>query len=134
MVDSSKHLTIDKVGIKIAIINFFENEWSIAKEEFPGANPMNLIDNSFQIREAKASHDKVIVTVHGGHKYNNLPSPRMQKQYRFYADHSADFVVGHHTHCISSDEVYNGVPIYYSLGNFLFTKKTQMMSGTLGLF
>src|SRR5690554_4345035 len=76
LVDSSKHLTIDKDGIKIAIINFRENEWSIAKEELPGANLMNLIDNSIQIREAKASHDKVIVIVHGGHEYYNLPSPR----------------------------------------------------------
>ena len=125
LVDSSKHLTIDKDGIKIAIINFCENEWSIAKEELPGANLMNLIDNSIQIREAKASHDKVIVIVHGGHEYYNLPSPRMQKQYRFYADQGADFVVGHHTHCISGYEVYNGVPIYYSLGNFLFTKKNS---------
>ncbi len=46
----------------------------------------------------------------------------MQKQYRFYADQGADIVVGHHTHCISGNEVYKGVPIYYSLGNFLFTK------------
>lgn len=133
LVDSSKHLTIDKDGIKIAIINFCENEWSIAKEELPGANPMNLIDNSFQIREAKASHDKVIVIVHGGHEYYNLPSPRMQKQYRFYADQGADFVVGHHTHCISGNEVYNGVPIYYSLGNFLFTSQSTIEDWYTGL-
>jgi poly-gamma-glutamate capsule biosynthesis protein CapA/YwtB (metallophosphatase superfamily) len=76
---------------------------------------MDIIDNANQIKEAKATHDKVIVIVHGGHEYYNLPSPRMQKQYRFYADQGADFVVGHHTHCISGYEVYNGVPIYYSL-------------------
>ena len=83
---------------------------------------MDIIDNTNRIREVKASHDKVIVIVHGGHEYYNLPSPRMQKQYRFYADQGADIVVGHHTHCISGNEVYKGVPIYYSLGNFLFTK------------
>jgi poly-gamma-glutamate synthesis protein (capsule biosynthesis protein) len=83
---------------------------------------MDIIDNANQIKEAKATHDKVIVIVHGGHEYYNLPSPRMQKQYRFYADQGADIVVGHHTHCISGNEVYKGVPIYYSLGNFLFTK------------
>jgi poly-gamma-glutamate synthesis protein (capsule biosynthesis protein) len=46
----------------------------------------------------------------------------MQKQYRFYIDNGADLVVGHHTHCISGMETYKGKPIYYSLGNFLFTK------------
>jgi hypothetical protein len=120
--DAAKYITLNKEGMKIAIINFCENEWSIAEEDSPGANPMDIIDNANQIKEAKATHDKVIVIVHGGHEYYNLPSPRMQKQYRFYADQGADIVVGHHTHCISGNEVYNGVPIYYSLGNFLFTK------------
>lgn len=123
--DAAKNITINREGMKIAIINFCENEWSIAEEDSPGANPMDIIDNTNQIRVAKASHDKVIVIVHGGHEYYNLPSPRMQKQYRFYADQGADFVVGHHTHCISGYEVYNGVPIYYSLGNFLFTKRNS---------
>lgn len=120
--DAAKYLSIEKDGLKIAIINFCENEWSIAEEDTPGANPMDIIDNANQIREANSTHDKVIVIVHGGHEYYNLPSPRMQKQYRFYADQGADIVVGHHTHCISGNEVYKGVPIYYSLGNFLFTK------------
>jgi hypothetical protein len=120
--DAARYITLNKEGMKIAIINFCENEWSIAEENSPGANPMDIIDNANQIKEAKATHDKVIVIVHGGHEYYNLPSPRMQKQYRFYADQGADIVVGHHTHCISGNEVYNGVPIYYSLGNFLFTK------------
>ena len=120
--DAAKYITLNREGMKIAIINFCENEWSIAEEDSPGANPMDIIDNANQIREANSTHDKVIVIVHGGHEYYNLPSPRMQKQYRFYADQGADIVVGHHTHCISGNEVYNGVPIYYSLGNFLFTK------------
>lgn len=43
-----------------------------------------------------------------------------RKQYRFYVEQGADIVVGHHTHCINGHEVHYGVPIYYSLGNFLF--------------
>ena len=97
--------------MKIAILNFCENEWSIAEDDSPGANPMDIIDNTNHIREAKASHDKVIVIVHGGHEYYNLPSPRMQKQYRFYADQDADIVVGHNTHCISGSEMYKGVEL-----------------------
>lgn len=122
LTEARKPLSLHKDGLKIAILNFCENEWSIADDDSPGANPMDIVDNTNQIREAKASHDKVIVIVHGGHEYYNLPSPRMQKQYRFYADQGADIVVGHHTHCISGNEMYKGVPIYYSLGNFLFTK------------
>lgn len=121
--EATQPLTLEKDGIRIAILNFCENEWSIAEENKSGANPMDIIDNTNQIKAAKATHDKVICIIHGGHEYYHLPSPRMQKQYRFYADNGADAIVGHHTHCIGGYEIYNEVPIIYSLGNFLFTKK-----------
>jgi hypothetical protein len=107
---------------KLAIINIAENEWASATDVSAGANGMNIIDDVKAIQEAKMKSDFVFVIVHGGHEYYNLPSPRIQKQYRFYVDMGADVVVGHHTHCISGMETYKDKPIYYSLGNFLFTK------------
>lgn len=109
---------------KIAIINIAENEWASATDTNAGANGMDLIDDVKAIQKAKEESDFVFVIVHGGHEYYNLPSPRMQKQYRFYIDNGADIVVGHHTHCISGMETYKNKPIYYSLGNFLFTKSS----------
>ena len=119
--DASKPFRAEIKGLKISFINFAENEWANASESSGGAHPMDIIENVKQIKKERSTADKVIVIVHGGHEYYNLPSPRMQKQYRFYADNGADLVVGHHTHCISGNEIYNGTPIYYSLGNFLFT-------------
>lgn len=98
--------------------------WASATESKAGANGMDLINDVKNIQLAKKECDFVFVIVHGGHEYYNLPSPRMQKQYRFYVDSGADIVVGHHTHCIIGMETYRGKPIYYSLGNFLFTKKS----------
>lgn len=115
----------DSQAGKIAIINIAENEWASATETSAGANGMDLIDDVNKIQEAKSNSDFVFVIVHGGHEYYNLPSPRMQKQYRFYVDNGADLVVGHHTHCISGMEIYKDVPIYYSLGNFLFTRSSK---------
>ena len=112
--------------MEIAILNFCENEWSIAEEDSPGANPMDIIDNTNQIREAKASHDKVIVIVHGGHEYYNQTITRMQKQYRFYADQGADIVVGHHTHCISGKRCIKECRFIISLGNFLFSSRSTI--------
>lgn len=89
-----------KVG-KIALINIAENEWASATDTAAGANGMDLIDDVKAIQEAKEKSDFVYVIVHGGHEYYNLPSPRMQKQYRFYVDNGADMVAGQHTHCIS---------------------------------
>src|SRR5690606_22347516 len=96
-------------------------------------NPIDIIDNVKQINEARGIADYVFVIVHGGHEFFNLPSPRMQKLYRFYAEQGADIVIGHHTHCIGGYETYKGVPIYYSLGNFLFTKQNPYEDWYLGL-
>lgn len=117
----------------LAIINIAENEWASADEISAGANGMCLIKDISKIQEAKRAHDFVFVIVHGGHEYYNLPSPRMQNQYRFYAEQGADLVVGHHTHCISGNEVYGGVPIFYSLGNFLFTESSGYSDWYTGL-
>lgn len=117
----------------IAIINIAENEWASAGANSAGANGMDLIKDTRKIQQAKIENDFVFVIVHGGHEYYNLPSPRMQEQYPFYAEQGADLVVGHHTHCISGYEIYNGTPIYYSLGNFLFTKNNPNEEWYTGL-
>jgi poly-gamma-glutamate synthesis protein (capsule biosynthesis protein) len=107
-------------GLRIAIVNFAENEFNSAEVDHAGSNPMDMIDNVRQIRDAKENSDFVMVVVHGGHEYYSYPSPRMQKQYRFYAEEGASIVVGHHTHCVSGYETHYGVPIFYSLGNLFF--------------
>ncbi|WP_051190482.1 CapA family protein [Kaistella palustris] len=122
---ASTTLHFEGKDIKIAVVNFAENEWSAAEESSAGFNPMDIIDNAEQIKAAKDIADHVIVIVHGGHEYYNLPSPRIRKQYRFYAEQGADIVVGHHSHCVSGNEIHNGIPIYYSLGNFIFTSPSN---------
>ncbi len=112
-------------GIKIAIINIAENEWSSAGPKSAGAHPLNPISNYYKIKEAKENADYVFVVVHGGHETYDLPSPRMKETYRFFADAGANMVIGHHTHCYSGYEEFNGCPIFYSLGNFVFDKNNK---------
>lgn len=131
--DASKPIIIEKKGIRIAFVNFCENEWSIANDKSGGANPMDIIDNLTQIKSARKIADFVFVIIHGGHEYYNLPSPRMVKQYRFFAENGADAIIGHHTHCISGHEIYQNVPIFYSLGNMLFTRPKKVESWYTGL-
>ncbi len=121
---AAEPLIINRKGLKIAFVNFCENEWSVSPNSAT-ANPMNLVDNITQIKEIKKKVDFIVVIVHGGHEHYSLPSPRMVKLYRFYADNGANAVIGHHTHCISGYEIYKEVPIVYSLGNMIFTKKNN---------
>lgn len=124
---------MEKDNTRLAVLNFAENEWSIATRDKGGANPLNIIDNVKQIREAGKTNDFVIVIIHGGHEQYHFPSPRMIKQYRFYAENGASVIIGHHPHCISGFEVYKNTPIFYSLGNFLFTWKSIRESWYKGL-
>lgn len=111
--------------INIAVVNIAENEWGNANDKHGGANPMNIIANTKSIKEAKSKADIVILIIHGGHEYYNYPSPRMVEQYRFYAQQGASAIICHHSHCISGYEVFEEVPIFYGLGNFLFDTEIE---------
>jgi len=116
---------IVKGDVQISIINLAENEWANATENSPGSNPLDLIDNVNLIKKEKKESDFVFVIVHAGNEYNRLPSPNMKKRLRFFAENGADLIICHHTHCISGFETYKNVPIYYGIGNFLFTKSSS---------
>ena len=107
----------------LAIINVCENEWSIATKDHGGSNPLNPIKQYYDIQKAKREVQYVIVIVHGGTEWYNLPTPRMKETYRFFIDAGADAIINHHQHCYSGYEVYKGKPIFYGLGNFCFDKK-----------
>jgi len=105
---------------RFAFINICEHEFSIATETKGGSNPLNPIQQFYNIKEACSIVDYVIVIVHGGHEHYQLPSPRMKEAYRFFIDAGADLVINHHQHCFSGYELYKGKLIFYGLGNFLF--------------
>lgn len=107
-------------GEKMAIVNFCENEFSIATSEQGGSAPLNPIKNYYQIVEAKKNADFVIVIVHGGHEGYQFPSPRMKQLYKWFVDIGANVVVNGHQHCFSGYEWYKDAPIIYGLGNFCF--------------
>ena len=107
-------------GEVLAVINCCEHEFSIATAKTAGSNPLNSVRQYYQIKEAREKADYVLVIVHGGHEYYQLPSPRMVETYRFFIDAGVDVVVNHHQHCYSGYELYNGKPIFYGLGNFSF--------------
>ena len=120
IIEASKILYRDIRGTKVAFINVCEKEWSIATEERAGSNPLHPLTQYNQIKEAKSKADFVILVFHGGVEHYNLPSPEIKQLHRFFIEAGADAVINHHQHCYSGYEVYNGKPIFYGIGNFLF--------------
>lgn len=102
-------------NIKLAFLNFSENEFNVAEEDSPGANPLDLINNVKDIRFAKKNADYVFVIVHAGQDFNHYPPPFMVKRLRFYAEEGASAIICHHSHFIAGYEKHNNIPIFYGL-------------------
>lgn len=113
-------LILERKGINIAIIAVAEREFSIAKNNKPGAAPLDLIDNLVALNKAKENANFIFVTIHGGNEYYPYPRPGLKKICRFFIDQGADGVICHHAHVPGAYEIYENKPIVYSLGNLIF--------------
>ena len=76
------------------------------------------------ITAANETYDHVIVFVHWGIERNDIPEEYQRALAKGYIDAGADLIVGCHPHVLQGFEYYNGVPIVYSLGNYLFGSRT----------
>lgn len=118
--DAARFLLLSQKGVKVAIINCCEHEYSVPLGEYYGANALDPVRQYKAIQKAKEEADYIMVVVHGGIETYQLPTPRMKEIYRFFIDAGADAVINHHQHCYSGYEVYKNKPIFYGLGNFCF--------------
>lgn len=125
---AQESLVIEIKGKKLAIINCCEHEFSTATESKAGCNPLDPVDQSTEIRRLRGLVDYIMVIVHGGTEFCQLPSPTMKKLYRFFIDQGADAVINHHQHCYSGYELYKGKHIIYGLGNLCFDWNGQRKS------
>jgi poly-gamma-glutamate synthesis protein (capsule biosynthesis protein) len=124
-------LFINKNGLTLAFLNYAENEFGGATVTTAGASPLDPCVNITQIRQVSQQADITIVTVHGGNEYNPVPSPRMVKTYRSFADAGASAVINIHTHCPQGIELWNGCPIVYCPGNFYFDCHSESYTKTM---
>ena len=72
------------------------------------------------VAAARAAADLVIVSVHAGFEYTAMPNAVQRELARAAVDSGAALVLGSHPHVLQGLEFYRGVPIAYSLGNFVF--------------
>lgn len=86
------------------------------------------------IRAAKELYDIVICNFHWGNETWYYPTDNQVKMGHLAVDSGADLVLGHHSHRINPIELYNGVYICYSLGNFCFAGNSKPSDMTSYLF
>lgn len=86
-----------------------------------------------QIREARQAGDVVVVSLHWGDEFVNVPSRGQIQLARDMVDAGAGLIVGHHPHVLQGIERYKDGYIAYSLGNFVadFWQDEMRKSGLL---
>ena len=73
-----------------------------------------------EVKAAKQQADYAIAYVHWGIEREEMPNEVQKSIAHRLVDAGADLVVGAHPHVLQGLEYYQGVPIAYSLGNFVF--------------
>lgn len=81
---------------------------------------LNLKEKAALIKEWKDKWYVVIVNIHFGTEYQKKHNKTQENIAHTLVDNGAAIIIGHHPHVVQDSETYKGVPIYYSLGNFIF--------------
>jgi poly-gamma-glutamate capsule biosynthesis protein CapA/YwtB (metallophosphatase superfamily) len=90
-----------------------------AESDVAGVAPLEMANLTEAVRRLRGEVDYVIVSLHWGGERLSMPSPSQVEQAHALADAGASLILGHHPHVLQGLEVYRGVPIIYSLGNFV---------------
>ena len=126
--EAQKPLIIQVNDLRIALVNFSEGEdLKGAESKNPGVMGWDLDLMEETIHGLKGSVDFIIAISHCGIEYIPFPPPYVTQAFQRMADAGADMVIGHHPHVPQGVTVHNGVPICYSLGNFVFFQDTQLV-------
>lgn len=128
----------NKVGF-MSFCHFFPNTGWVAGKDKPGVtNGYDLDLVTSKIREERAKHkniDYMVVYFHWGVEKTNTPV-EYQRQYtkKLVDEGLVDAIIASHPHWLQGFEVYKGVPIAYSLGNFLFPDYVTGHAAETGIY
>lgn len=99
--------------------------WNV-QNQAPGVfctyDPTLLLE---EIKKARSQCDYLAVYVHWGIERNAMPEDYQKNMAKQYIDAGADAVIGSHPHVLQGIEYYEGKPIFYSLGNFVFNQSIE---------
>jgi poly-gamma-glutamate synthesis protein (capsule biosynthesis protein) len=113
---------LDAAGVKVAILGYDTiagSYWATADRAGSAQLTAGIVAEDVAGARA-AGADLVIVFPHWGTEYRATPFAAQQALAHACVDAGADLVIGNHAHWAGAVEVYNGRPIWYALGNFVF--------------
>lgn len=132
-IDEASHTVyyVTESGMKIAIICATQIERlsnpDTKEATATSAGVFRCLDDTLlleRIREARKKNAYVIVYIHWGTESTSEIDYLQRDQAAEIADAGANLIIGNHPHVLQKIDYVNGVPVVYSLGNFMFNSKT----------
>lgn len=125
----AKPVVIARNGVKFGFLGYADYGF---RAKFMPLRPSIALSDIQRLREQV---DCVVVSLHWGFEFVEVPSPAQQRLARRLIDAGADIIVGHHPHVVQGIEEYQGGIIAYSLGNFQFRVKLgdELLSSGTGI-
>ncbi len=96
-------------------LSFGHGSWCKADDDLSGLRD--------RVAEAAGKCDLLAVSIHWGNEYQNKPTRRQKDVAEAAIEAGADLIIGHHPHVLQGVGSYQGVPILYSAGNFVFDQR-----------
>ena len=127
--EATKPVVIEKGYRKITILNYmdadnFAEYRGVMDPATANSSGYSAYDSELaqrQIQEARENGSSIIIVyLHYGNEYSRSPNDNQIKISHELINDGADIVIGSHAHVTQGVEMYNGKPIFYNLGNFIF--------------
>ncbi len=110
-------IVVDK---RICLYNVAETMYNAPQKNKPGAYLYDEYIVCNELKTLRKQCDYLIVIYHGGVEKYRYPSPQTRERFHRMVDSGANMILSQHTHCVGSEEYYNGAYLLYGQGNFLF--------------
>ncbi len=122
LADARRPLVLEQGGFKVALLGYngFRALTTAATADRAGSAPLEEEQVLEDIRAARTRADAVVPFVHWGPENTPQPRPAQIRLARKMVEAGAAAVIGAHPHVTQTVEVIRGVPVVYSLGNFVF--------------
>ncbi|WP_139368035.1 CapA family protein [Priestia abyssalis] len=115
-------------GKKVAILGLSRVlpnvSWFAKKDRAGIANAYHEEPMMEYVKKAVQSSDYTVVMIHWNKELADYPEEYAKAMARQFIDAGVTAVIGSHSHSLMGIEYYKGSPIYYSLGNFVFTNSS----------
>jgi poly-gamma-glutamate capsule biosynthesis protein CapA/YwtB (metallophosphatase superfamily) len=119
--EAMQPVVVEVEGVRFSFVSLgMVNEAVFAGENWPGIAVLNDDNLRAAIAAARADADVVIAMPHWGPEDDSIPDDNQMHYAQVAVEAGADLVVGNHTHVVQAIEHFDGVDVFYGLGNFIF--------------